>query len=59
MPMFDYKCDPCGRTFAKFKETGEDYNNQDCLRCGGDTHKLISAPAVIGANSGNRNGWEE
>lgn len=58
MPIYDYKCKKCSKSFAKFLPVSEYQAEQKC-KCGGDTKKLLTPILVVGANSGNRLGWEE
>ncbi len=44
MPIFEYKCNSCGKTFENLELPGQK-NNVMCTGCGSDDlKKLISAP---------------
>jgi putative FmdB family regulatory protein len=44
MPIFEYKCSNCGKTFETLELPGQE-NNVKCTNCGSDDlKKLISAP---------------
>ncbi len=44
MPIFEYKCGNCGKTFETLELPGQE-NNVKCTNCGSDNlKKLISAP---------------
>ena len=45
MPLYDYKCDKCGKVFeVRQKFADEPLKLHD--QCGGAVHRLISAPAI-------------
>ena len=42
MPSYEYRCKGCDDTFEEIR-TFEDYRKQkSCIKCGGDTEKLLS-----------------
>jgi len=41
MPMYDFECIGCGKTFEAFKKI-EDKDTQKCFVCGEETKTLIS-----------------
>ena len=51
MPLYEYLCTSCGRTFEAFQSFGE-APLALCDRCGGALKRLISAPAVQFKGSG-------
>jgi len=47
MPIFDYKCGDCGKTYDVFHKVREVIDDVVCPHCGSSSHKrLISAPSV-------------
>lgn len=57
MPMFEYRCEECGRRFETFVTATR---RPECPQCGShDLQKLVSAPGRIGGRggSGGRSGW--
>ena len=51
MPLHEYLCTSCGRTFEAIQSFGE-APLATCNRCGGALKRLISAPAVQFKGSG-------
>ena len=51
MPLHEYLCTSCGRTFEAIQSFGE-APLAKCNRCGGALKRLISAPAVQFKGSG-------
>jgi len=45
MPLYDYKCDRCGKVF-EVRQKFSDALLQVHEECGGPLHRLISAPAL-------------
>lgn len=43
MPIYDYYCDPCGRT-EEITSSIEDRDGQWCHECGGKLRRLLAAP---------------
>lgn len=55
MPVFDYKCQDCGKTYDVYHKVREVAEDVLCPSCGSANHKrLMSAPAVsiAGSSSG-------
>jgi hypothetical protein len=47
MPLYATKCQSCGRDDAIYRSVVErDVNIPDCLHCGGEMSRVISAPYV-------------
>jgi putative FmdB family regulatory protein len=47
MPVFDYKCTGCARTYDVFHKVREVIDDVVCPRCGSPDHKrLLSVPSV-------------
>jgi putative FmdB family regulatory protein len=44
MPLYEYQCDSCGRRFEVIQKFS-DALIETCSSCGGQVHKLQSAPA--------------
>ena len=52
MPLYEYKCDACGRRFEKIQKFS-DPPLDTCELCGkGPVHKLLSSPAIQFKGSG-------
>jgi putative FmdB family regulatory protein len=51
MPLYDYKCHKCGKTFEVRQRISED-TLKTHEGCGGDLERLISAPALHFKGSG-------
>ncbi len=51
MPLYEYRCEACGRTF-EFLQKLNDAPLETCSQCGGALHKLVSAPAFQFKGSG-------
>ncbi len=46
MPLYEYRCDKCGRTFELIQKFS-DPPAEHCPTCGGGpVHKLLSSPAI-------------
>jgi len=58
MPVFDYQCSECGKTYDVFHKVREIVEEIVCPQCGSGNHrKLMSAPMVaVGASSGKTAG---
>ena len=55
MPIYEYRCDECGRITEVFHKTFESNERIACPHCGSEKlKKLISAPArvIMGKSSG-------
>lgn len=47
MPIYDYKCNECGKTYDIFHKVREVIEDVLCPSCGATDHtRLISAPSV-------------
>lgn len=46
MPMYDYRCNSCGRVFDVLKPIAELDNAQQCVCASYDTQRLLSAPHI-------------
>jgi putative FmdB family regulatory protein len=51
MPLYEYLCESCGRTFEAIQSHSEAPFSA-CERCGGTLKKLLSSPAVQFKGSG-------
>ncbi len=52
MPLYEYRCDACGRRFEKIRRFS-DSPLERCDLCGkGPVHKLLSSPAIQFKGSG-------
>ncbi len=46
MPLYEYRCDNCGRTFEVIQKFSDPLA-EHCPNCGkGPVHKLLSSPAI-------------
>jgi putative FmdB family regulatory protein len=53
MPIYDYKCDSCGKVYDIFHKVREVAEDVVCPSCGATEHtRLISAPSVKIAGKG-------
>jgi len=43
MPLYDFKCKECNHVFERISKYAE-RDKVDCIKCGGQTEPLISAP---------------
>lgn len=54
MPIFDYQCGDCGKTYDVYHKVREVFEDIICPTCGSKKYKkLISAPSVA-ISSGSR-----
>jgi putative FmdB family regulatory protein len=51
MPLYEYRCDSCGKTFEVMQRFSDE-PLQSHADCGGAVHRLISAPALQFKGSG-------
>ncbi|MGB2716078.1 MAG: zinc ribbon domain-containing protein [Vicinamibacterales bacterium] len=50
MPIFEYRCDDCGKTFESFVTA---QRTPECPAChGANLAKLLSSPGMVGAGNG-------
>jgi putative FmdB family regulatory protein len=52
MPLYEYKCDACGRRFERIQRFSEPPPDSCTLCGGGPVHKLLSSPAIQFKGSG-------
>jgi putative FmdB family regulatory protein len=53
MPLYEYRCDACGRRFEKIQKSFSDAPPETCELCGkGPVRKLMSSPAIQFKGSG-------
>ena len=46
MPIYDYRCDACGKTYDIFHKVREVEEDIQCPECGSEKHtRLLSAPS--------------
>ncbi len=51
MPIYEYQCDECGKSFEKFVRFSEADQTQVCPKCQGQlTHKKLSKIAAMGVS---------
>jgi putative FmdB family regulatory protein len=50
MPIYEYNCAPCERTFTLYRSIAQMQQTEPCERCGGPAHKVITAPPMTGAD---------
>ncbi len=55
MPIYDYKCGSCGKTYDVFHKVREVTEDIICPSCGSTSHtRLLSAPSIsMGSKSSN------
>jgi putative FmdB family regulatory protein len=51
MPLYEYECATCAHRFEKIQKFS-DQPIQECPKCGGPVHKLMSSPAIQFKGSG-------
>ena len=51
MPLYEYRCTECSRTFEVIQKFS-DPELSDCSECGGDLEKVLSVPAIQFKGSG-------
>lgn len=51
MPLYEYRCKNCGRTFEKIQSFSAP-EEKECPTCHGEVERLISAPAIQFKGSG-------
>jgi putative FmdB family regulatory protein len=47
MAMFEFECKKCGKRFEELLRADAGEESPVCPECGGESRKLISAPAVV------------
>jgi len=68
MPIYEYYCTECGKTFEKLHKTGDEKNNLHCPNCKTDDVKRVLSSfsslfsscdnsCNIGNSSGKRSGF--
>ena len=45
MPLYEYQCDACGARFERIQKFSDPPIEQ-CPKCNGHVHKLLSSPAI-------------
>ncbi len=45
MPIYEYACNKCGKTFEKMESINNDETVKKCEKCGGEAHRIISHSA--------------
>ena len=54
MPLYEYRCRACGRTFEELRRLSEADLPVECPECAGtETERLLSTFATAGAPSGS------
>jgi putative FmdB family regulatory protein len=51
MPMYEYKCDECGRVFSELRKIADREKPIDCPDCGGKGRVIMSTFAGGGSSS--------
>ena len=51
MPLYEYQCDACGARFERIQKFSDPPIEQ-CPKCNGHVHKLLSSPAIQFKGSG-------
>ncbi len=51
MPLYEYRCSACGHRFEKIQSFSAP-EQMECVKCGGTSDRLISAPAIQFKGSG-------
>ena len=46
MPLYEYECDACRHRFEHIHQKYSDPPIEQCPKCGGRVHKLMSSPAI-------------
>jgi putative FmdB family regulatory protein len=54
MPIYDYACKHCGRSFELLRSWSEADNDRDCPACGGPARRVASACVVKDADTAAR-----
>lgn len=54
MPLFEYRCTKCGRTFESYRKPSDEAGTDKCPTCGGVAEKLgISLFSAKGSDCGS------
>ncbi len=57
MPIYEYRCKDCGKTFEKLVFSSSQSENVECEHCKSkNTEKLVSAISSAGFSSGSTGG---
>ncbi len=57
MPIYEYRCKDCGKTFEKLVFNSSQSENVECENCKSkNTEKLVSAISSAGFSSGSSSG---
>lgn len=51
MPLYEYRCEDCGKISEVIQKFSDDPLTK-CTDCGGELHRLLSAPAIRFKGSG-------
>ncbi|HLA68173.1 MAG TPA: zinc ribbon domain-containing protein [Bacteroidota bacterium] len=55
MPIFDYQCSECGKTYDVFHKVREIVDDIECPQCGSKNHKkLMSVPMAAMSSASGR-----
>jgi putative FmdB family regulatory protein len=53
MPMYEYRCEECGRTYEQLRRMSEADTNLECPHCGShEVERQVSACAIGGTAKG-------
>jgi putative FmdB family regulatory protein len=58
MPMYEYRCDECGREFEQLRRMSDADRDVICPECSSDhVRRLLSSFATSGCGAGTRRGF--
>ena len=52
MPIYEFRCEKCGRRFEKLCSLGENGQNLQCPECGSPAPKRVMSGFAAGAGTG-------
>ena len=47
MPIYEYSCPSCGKTFEEFMRSGDDAEKAPCPHCGAEAPRMLSNTSFI------------
>lgn len=57
MPVYEYECDTCG-VFSALRKMSESHAPADCVHCGAESQRVMSAPRLAILNKFQRSAHE-
>ncbi|MEO6457100.1 MAG: zinc ribbon domain-containing protein [Chloroflexia bacterium] len=51
MPLYEYWCPECKKTFEKLRPMESKHSDVKCVRCGSPVKKMLSVFAAVGRSS--------